>query len=288
MKSYTLQYISKINLHGFCGDTTLSWDVESGVNVLSGGNGSGKSTLIHALSMLFCPNREYKYITKPFKGVAVECIDGTKIGYDEISFDNKFNRVEYSNIDVITTFDTPLKISEAVQQLSNKRVVTELDWELYKVLDRYMKYQLSVGKLAIELLMSGKDKSEVEALIDGKNRFFDIIDSLFIDSGKSVERESDELTFNVKNRVINPYQLSSGEKQLIIILTTVLTQNCRPSILIMDEPEISLHHVWQRDLLKNVMELNPKLQLITTTHSPALIMDGWMDRVTDISEISSD
>ena len=32
---------------------------------------------------------------------------------------------------------------------------------------------------------------------------------------------------------------------------------------------------------------NPNVQLILTTHSPAVIMEGWLDAVTEVSEISS-
>lgn len=34
------------------------------------------------------------------------------------------------------------------------------------------------------------------------------------------------------------------------------------------------------------MDLNPNVQLILTTHSPAVIMNGWMDKVTEVSEIT--
>jgi predicted ATP-binding protein involved in virulence len=54
----------------------------------------------------------------------------------------------------------------------------------------------------------------------------------------------------------------------------------------MDEPEISLHIEWQQQLIQRVRSLNPNVQIIMTTHSPALIMDGWMDAVTDVDDIT--
>ena len=41
-----------------------------------------------------------------------------------------------------------------------------------------------------------------------------------------------------------PYQLSSGEKQMLIILLTVLVEDDQPYVLFMDEPEVSLHIEW--------------------------------------------
>ena len=35
-----------------------------------------------------------------------------------------------------------------------------------------------------------------------------------------------------------------------------------------------------------IRELNPNVQIILTTHSPAMIMDGWMDAVTEVSDIT--
>ena len=79
--------------------------------------------------------------------------------------------------------------------------------------------------------------------------------------------------------------LSSGEKQMLIILLTVLVEDRQPTVLLMDEPEVSLHIEWQQKLLELILDLNPSAQIIVTTHSPAVIMSGWMDRVTDVEDI---
>ena len=42
----------------------------------------------------------------------------------------------------------------------------------------------------------------------------------------------------------------------------------------MDEPEASLHIEWQQKLIAMIRELNPNVQIILTTHSPAVIMEG--------------
>jgi predicted ATP-dependent endonuclease of OLD family len=53
----------------------------------------------------------------------------------------------------------------------------------------------------------------------------------------------------------------------------------------MDEPEVSLHIEWQKRLIDLIVELNPNVQIILTTHSPAVIMNGWLDKVTEVSDI---
>jgi predicted ATP-dependent endonuclease of OLD family len=73
---------------------------------------------------------------------------------------------------------------------------------------------------------------------------------------------------------------------MLVILLTVLVEDDLPYVLFMDEPEVSLHIEWQKRLIDLILEMNPNVQIILTTHSPALIMDGWADRVTEVSEIT--
>ena len=65
----------------------------------------------------------------------------------------------------------------------------------------------------------------------------------------------------------------------------MLVQDNEPTVLFMDEPEVSLHIEWQKQLIDLILELNPNVQIILTTHSPAVIMNGWMDHVTEVSDI---
>ena len=113
-----------------------------------------------------------------------------------------------------------------------------------------------------------------------------MIDSLFSETGKKINRKSNEILIEQDGDELHPYQLSSGEKQILVILLTVLVQDGQPFALFMDEPEISLHIEWQQQLIKLIRELNPNVQIILTTHSPAVIMDGWMDAVTEVSDIT--
>ena len=98
-------------------------------------------------------------------------------------------------------------------------------------------------------------------------------------------RTENEIRFSQIGETLVPYQLSSGEKQMLAILLTVLVEDGQPHVLFMDEPEVSLHIEWQKRLIDLVLELNPNVQIILTTHSPAVIMSGWMDKVTEVNDI---
>ena len=120
-----------------------------------------------------------------------------------------------------------------------------------------------------------------------KKRFQDLIDDLFKDTGKKIVRTENEIRFSQIGETLVPYQLSSGEKQMLVILLTVLVEDQQPYVLFMDEPEVSLHVDWQERLIDIILQMNPNVQIILTTHSPAVIMNGWMDRVTEVSDITT-
>ena len=73
---------------------------------------------------------------------------------------------------------------------------------------------------------------------------------------------------------------------MLAILLTVLVEDNQHYVLFMDEPEVSLHIEWQKRLIDLCVELNPNVQIILTTHSPAVVMNGWMDAVTEVTDIT--
>ena len=191
--------------------------------------------------------------------------------------------------DIIRSFDRPLLNSNLLEKLADSRVKTELDWQIYKLQKRFLDYQVNIGNQIIELLTSGKPEDQLKAAeVSGpKTKFQNIMDELFKDTNKTIDRKSNEIQFFQNgDEVLTPYQLSSGEKQMLVIMLTVLVENNEHYALLMDEPEISLHIEWQKGLLNLIRELNANVQIILSTHSPALIMDGWMDIVTEVEDVT--
>lgn len=79
--------------------------------------------------------------------------------------------------------------------------------------------------------------------------------------------------------------LSSGEKQLLILLTQTLLQEKRPFIFIADEPELSLHIEWQRSIIGAINTINPNAQIIVATHSPE-IAGLWNKNIISMESIT--
>lgn len=116
--------------------------------------------------------------------------------------------------------------------------------------------------------------------------FCDIVDDMFSVTEKTINRDAVQVELWQWGEQLNLKLLSSGEKQLLVILLTVLLEDGDHTVLFMDEPEVSLHIEWQQSLLDTILRLNPNVQIILTTHSPAIIMNGWMDKVTEVSDIT--
>lgn len=274
-------YIKRIEIKSLWnGHKHIVWQLQPGVNVLSGKNGAGKSTIINRVAqhLLSLPAsgelRRSELPNNVLFGVQIEFVpsDATTIRYD-----------------MVRSVDRQLMYSDRLTTLDEGKVSTELDWQLYQLQRRYLDYQVNVGNRMIQLLTGGdptarEKATEVAAM---KTLFQDLVDDLFSETGKRIDRQSNELRFFQYDEAISPYLLSSGEKQMLIILLTVLTEDLQPYVLLMDEPEVSLHFDWQKRLIDMIRRLNPHAQVILTTHSPAVIMDGWGDCVTEVSEIAS-
>ena len=84
---------------------------------------------------------------------------------------------------------------------------------------------------------------------------------------------------------LDPRLLSSGEKQILILLTQALLRVDKPVVYIADEPELSLHVTWQEKLLESLVTLSKQMQVIVATHSPDIV-GKFQDKVIDLGRES--
>ena len=246
------------------------WNLDRQVNILSGVNGVGKSTILNKVIKGLTAGGEFP--SHMLKGVHIT------VEPDE---------AKWIRYDVIRSFDRPLLNMDTISKM-NVSLATELDFQLFQLQRKYLDYQVNIGNRIIAVLQSGEPDAAQKAqeLSAPKKRFQDLIDDLFSETGKKIVRTENEIRFSQIGETLVPYQLSSGEKQMLAILLTVLVEDNQPYVLFMDEPEVSLHVEWQERLIELILSLNPNVQIILTTHSPALVMNGWMDRVTEVSDIT--
>ena len=265
-------YIKRIEIHGLWHRYDIAWDLRPDVNILSGINGVGKTTIL---------NRSVNYLEQTSGEVKSDEKNGVHVYFDN-------SAATFIPYDVIRSYDRPLIMGDFTARIADANVKSELDWQLYLLQRRYPDYQVNIGNKMIELLSGDEEqRSLAPSLSLPKRKFQDMIDELFSYTHKTIDRKSNDIVFYQNGERLLPYKLSSGEKQMLVILLTVLVRDDDHCVLFMDEPEASLHIEWQQKLIGMIRSLNPNVQLILTTHSPAVIMEGWLDAVTEVSEISS-
>ena len=267
MQKYA-DYIRRIEIDSlWSGKKHIVWELSPRVNILSGINGVGKSTILNKVVKGLTAGGEFP--SHMLKGVKldVEPEDAKWIRYD-----------------VIRSLDSPVLDLDTMAHVDT-RISSALDFQLYHLQRKYLDYQVNIGNRIIAELQAGNAEA-AQHLSLKKKRFQDIVDELFTDTGKKIVRTENEIRFSQIGEVLVPYQLSSGEKQMLAILLTVLVEDDQHYVLFMDEPEVSLHIEWQKRLIDLCLELNPNVQIILTTHSPAVVMNGWVDAVTEVTDIT--
>jgi len=264
-------YIVQIEIESlWSGQRHVVWNLDRQVNILSGVNGVGKSTILNKVVKGLAAGGEFP--SHMLKGVHL------KVSPED---------AKWIRYDIIRSFDRPLINADTLTKM-DASLATELDWQLFQLQRKYLDYQVNVGNRIIHILQSGAADAALEAqrISEPKKIFQDTIDKLFAETGKKIIRNENEIRFTQIGETLFPYQLSSGEKQMLAILLTVLVEDNKPYVLFMDEPEVSLHVDWQQQLIDLILQLNPNVQIILTTHSPAVIMNGWVDKVTEVSDIT--
>jgi len=219
---------------------------------------------------------------------------------------------DYISLDHISTFDMTLRDKERMKKDSIRDTRTELDIILYELIEDFKGYQLKLRNLEREEVsafdeeirqLSEKDKAnsrelkqlretirkkdiKIEEIYRQKNLFLSEINDFFKDTEKKIDFDKDNsIIFHKAGKVISPYKLSSGEKQLLIILLKIILQENQHFIVLMDEPELSLHLTWQLKLIETITKLNENCQLIVVTHSAGVFSKGWRDKITKMEDI---
>ena len=267
MQKYA-DYIKRIEIDSlWSGKKHILWELNPGVNILSGINGVGKSTILNKVVKGLAAGGEFP--SHMLKGVRLEVVpeDAKWIRYD-----------------VIRSLDSPVLDLDTMAHVDT-RISSALDFQLYHLQRKYLDYQVNIGNRMIAELQAGNAEAAQQLSLP-KQRFQDMVDDLFSDTGKKIVRTENEIRFSQIGETLVPYQLSSGEKQMLAILLTVLVEDNQHYVLFMDEPEVSLHIEWQKRLIDLCVELNPNVQIILTTHSPAVVMNGWIESVTEVTDIT--
>lgn len=284
----------------------FSSTLDEKVNIIVGNNGTFKTTLLRLLrhAIAYEKNGQFfhSHLTKinfkddlvmeylEFENMLSKNSDGEDdivnvtswtpmIGGKEIPVSEYRKQVK---LDYVSTFD--------VKGDSRSTKDSYLDIRLDKLQSDYGYYLSDLVKELTDRINSNSSitKFELDKINERKNLFISLVNECFAETGKRLSEDSTKLVFIKDNGIgIYPKELSSGEKQFLIILLTVLLERGQEYILMLDEPEISMHISWQYELINMILKLNPYVQIILTTHSPMIFSDGWGDKAIHMEDITT-
>ena len=103
------------------------------------------------------------------------------------------------------------------------------------------------------------------------NEIFEILDLDIKISGISKNAKSIPLFTNSAGDQFDINELSSGEKQLFLRTLAIRMLNPENSIILIDEPELSLHPKWQQRIVDVYTKIGKNNQIIIATHSPHIL-----------------
>ncbi len=132
--------------------------------------------------------------------------------------------------------------------------------------------------LSLYISDSEKKLSVFDSLIDRIEIFTKILNERrFNFKSIEIDKEKGFIFKTDNNTPLNLTDLSSGEQHEVVILFELLFKVQKNSMVLIDEPEISLHVVWQKAFLNDIQEIIDlqKIDVVIATHSPQIINDRW-------------
>lgn len=104
-----------------------------------------------------------------------------------------------------------------------------------------------------------------------------IINCRFLYKKMSVNRKDGFVFTTSEDMRLSPTKLSSGEQQELVLFYELLFHVDPESLILIDEPEISLHVLWQQQFLRDLQSITELagFDILIATHSPQIIHDRW-------------
>ena len=247
--------------------------------VIIGENGSGKTTLLKSIYDSFCIEwRDYKEVadnkveltpalyttTVKLEENEIGMLDpdvGFEIGenYDEpkvVYMPTEINFEKVNKVD--NTFNFTPGFQNIIDQNMTKNIpsliATKINKEIFRNRNK------TIGEV-------------IDNVCNDINAIFSVMDLDVKLVGLSEDNDTRPVFMNSLGKEFDITGLSSGEKQLFLRALALKFLNVNNSVILIDEPEISLHPQWQKKIIDVYESIGDNNQLIIATHSPHIIGD---------------
>jgi len=314
--------IRKIRLkdHPLFGTADISFTDKNGKTldtiVIAGINGSGKTTLLETL-FSFLSDRDISYsCEEEFPEMDIrsirDMIPPPRAGettYDDIIGGMKFRQLrellfrkasqgDREYLPKIIYMPTQINFDELEPDIRPYAYEYSLNYEIRGCLTKDIPKYLAT--YIDRELFRNEDITVREAVRKASDEINSLFSELDIDAkiiGLKKDGSRMPLFRNHAGKEFDITELSSGEKQLFIRIMALRMIDANNSVILVDEPEISLHPGWQQKILRVYENIGKNNQIIAATHSPhllssvakesvrLLIPEGGKINVTDYDEI---
>jgi len=226
---------------------------------------------------------------------------GTSGSENKLSVED-VNRLEVNIINFLEDDSSDKEMSQTLKKAirkysSDMRTIINDYFSLRQSTDSKSGRERRIAPIATSYLINSNQFVRIEKLLkafskyeqDSNESYQEIstylksINHFLKDSSKELffKKETGQLYFNLRDRNNKEFKfeqnidnLSSGEKQILMLFTYLAFGDTKGKIFIIDEPEISLHPKWQDDFLQQLNNVTPSdTQLVIATHSPSIVGD---------------
>ncbi|ERL03207.1 MULTISPECIES: AAA family ATPase [unclassified Leptotrichia] len=262
--------------------------------VLAGSNGSGKTRILESIKDYFesyIDIQAIKIINNLqifFEKEEKECID--KIGsekyfYSALKYFSLNDKKENLNDSSYLVIKKNLLILPKIIYVPTEINFQKMDIAITNLVQKYEFLNIVNTNLIKDIpsyiatkMISEMFKNKNEKVEDIQRKVFDEINEIFENLNidvkvEDISQDGRNITLftNSSGDEFDINELSSGEKQLFLRTLAIKMLNPENSIILIDEPELSLHPKWQQRIVDVYRKIGKNNQIIIATHSPHIL-----------------
>ena len=253
--------------------------------VVAGSNGSGKTTFLESIWNYFLDMAYYR------KNILEKMNIIFDSDFEELKKINIVNRLESLNYykknninsyqETISSFKVLPKLIYIPTEINFSEVKTETtnfyrEYSFFNIVDFNMIKDIPSYIVSRIIYMLGQNENLT--MLDARKKVTEEINGIFnileLDVKlKGISKDSKNMPIfeNSQGEEFDINELSSGEKQLFLRTLSIKMLEPEDSIILIDEPELSLHPKWQQQIIKVYQNIGKNNQIIVATHSPHIL-----------------
>ncbi|MFX0073394.1 MAG: AAA family ATPase [Candidatus Hermodarchaeota archaeon] len=175
---------------------------------------------------------------------------------------------------------TKEELQEELNQLEKKRQQLR-DLGLLEKADEDIQIQEIDDDSKKVLSVYIKDVEDKLSIFDDMAKKIDLLKNIindhFLYKELLIDKQKGFIFKNENDQIIETSDLSSGEQHELVLLYQLLFKVKSNSLILIDEPEISLHVAWQKEFLNDIQSISKikNFDILIATHSPQIINERW-------------